>query len=75
MTAVTGAIETLVARQVKTAVKQQHDELQAQVPSRPVVVDPSIIAATVVSDDIVRRLVQKIHTLAQEERFRSGLLR
>ncbi len=67
---VTHAVERLVERKVKTEIGRQR-KVQSQAPgptsakSRPAAVDIN-------DDETVRRLMQKMHALARDERFRSG---
>lgn len=74
LTMVAGAIGHLVEREVKAEVKRQREEMQSRAPGRPDA-RSSPMAADVTSDETARLLMQRIRTLAQEERFRSGRLR
>lgn len=63
------AIERLVVRQVQTQVARQAKTIKAQVAERRLAV------TELVSDEVVQALLQKMRTLAREERFRLGRLR
>jgi hypothetical protein len=61
-------VEREVARQI-AAIKPPASA------AAPTLAKPSTPAIDVPSDDVVRRLLSRMRTLSQEERFRSGLLR
>jgi len=73
LTAIAGAIEHLVEREVKAEVRRQREETQSPA-SRPDAAN-SPPAVDVTSDEVVRLLMRKMRTLAREERFRLGQLR
>ncbi len=74
LSVVVDEIKQLVERRVKKEMQIQQEESQARTPipneaeSRPPAID-------VASDEVARRLLQKMQILAQEEQFRQGRLR
>jgi hypothetical protein len=60
--------------QVAAAIREREKELQSLASNRASGVDPAA-AENLVSDNLVRLFMQKMRKLAEEERFRLGLLR
>jgi hypothetical protein len=70
----TATVERIVERKVDTSVKQLQktlgSEAQPRTETHP---DPTI--HDLINDEVIQRLMQRMHTLAQEDRFRMGKLR
>lgn len=73
LTAIAGAIEHLVEREVKTEIRRQREETQSPASRPDAANSPPVVDVT--SDEVVRLLMRKMRTLAREERFRLGQLR
>jgi len=73
MSAAAAPLHQIVAREVARQIAAIKPP-----PASPVTSAPSkraVPALDVASDDVVRRLLSKMRTMSQEERFRGGLLR
>jgi hypothetical protein len=75
LTEVAGALRGLVEREVAAAVGRLGRAPEAAPPPRAAPAPPQAPPVDVSSDDFVRRLLDRMRALTQEERFRGGLIR
>lgn len=74
LAAVADEVEHLVERQVEKAVDQRMAQIQAPAPNPPAPGANGTLAELVLEDGVVRALMRKLQSLAEEERSRRGYL-